>query len=272
MSRPRILPHRFRYLASISEELISQANRVRDLIGDRHWFSDGHHKEQLLASVLRRHLPSDILVSRGFVIDPIDPGGCSKEQDILVVDGHREAPVFHQGDLVICFPRTVLAAVSVKTRMDRGSILDMIDGLNSVRDVLRHRPDPGGAWCAGFCFATDEAIAADPASVHAHVADGLHRHPCRRPSLPGGTDEPVGPDLLCGANDLVYRLDYGPDIDPDTTPQPRILGHRCPGIAAALFVAQLLDHVATARGLESSELSDFVDAAKPDLIVDAPLG
>src|SRR3712207_1006807 len=112
MVRTRVLPQRFRYLASISEELLSQANRVRDLIGDRHWFSDGHHKEQLLASVLRRHLPADIIVSRGFVIDAVDPGGCSKEQDILVVDAHREAPIFRQGDLVICFPRTILAAIS----------------------------------------------------------------------------------------------------------------------------------------------------------------
>ena len=139
MSPFRVLPHRYRYLASMSEELLSQANRVRDLIGDRHWFSDGHHKEQLLASLLRRHLPADVIVSRGFVIDPSDAGWCSKEQDILVVNAHQEAPIFQQGDLIICFPRTVLAAISVKTRMDRATILDTIDGSSKP---LARRVDP----------------------------------------------------------------------------------------------------------------------------------
>ena len=255
----------------MSEELLSQANRVRDLIGDRHWFSDGHHKEQLLASVLRRHLPADVIVSRGFVIDPSDAGWCSKEQDILVVNTHQEAPIFQQGDLIICFPRTVLAAISVKTRMDRATILDTIDGLNSVRDVLCHLPDPGSAWCAGFFYETDASISTNPVVVGDQVAEGLHRYPCRRPSLRTDANEHIGPDLFCGVKDLVFRLSYEPVSGADKLPQNRLLGYRCPEIAAALFVAQLLDHVASSRGLELSEISDFVEASGTDLVVSAPI-
>jgi hypothetical protein len=271
MSRARVLPQRFRYLASLSEELLSQANRVRDLIGDRHWFSDGHHKEQLLASVLRRHLPADVIVSRGFVIDPSDAGQCSKEQDILVVNAHQEAPIFRQGDLIICFPRTVLAAISVKTRMDRATVLETIDGLNSVRNVLCHLPDPGSAWCAGFFYETDASISTNPRIVESQVAEGLQRYPCRRPSLPTTDAGPFGPNFFCGVTDLVYRLSYEQLPGAHTSSETRLLGYRCPEVAAALFLAQLLDHVASARGLVLSEISDFVEEAETDLVVNSPI-
>jgi len=38
-------PNVHSYLCSWSDELVSRANRVRMLIGDAHWLSDGHHKE-----------------------------------------------------------------------------------------------------------------------------------------------------------------------------------------------------------------------------------
>jgi len=65
-----MVPNRNRYLASLSAELRAQATRVRDLIGDRHWLSDGHHKEYLLKDMLARHVPSSVAVSRGFVTHP----------------------------------------------------------------------------------------------------------------------------------------------------------------------------------------------------------
>jgi hypothetical protein len=67
---------------------------VRDLIGSKHWLSDGHHKEFLLTALLERHLPAGTIAGRGFVIHPDEPDQCSTEQDILVVDSTREAPVF----------------------------------------------------------------------------------------------------------------------------------------------------------------------------------
>ena len=32
-----------RYLRSIADEILSQTNQVRDIIGKGHWLSDGHH-------------------------------------------------------------------------------------------------------------------------------------------------------------------------------------------------------------------------------------
>jgi hypothetical protein len=74
------------YFQSLSEELHSQSSRVRQLIGGAHWGHDGRHKEVLLRNLVRRHCPSTVLVSSGFVISRNDPEIRSKEQDILIVD------------------------------------------------------------------------------------------------------------------------------------------------------------------------------------------
>src|SRR5688572_9178491 len=102
------------YLRSLSTELTAQADRVRHLIGDRHWLHEGRHKEHLLGEVLRRHLPATATASTGFVVSPTQ-AICSREQDLLVLDCSAEAPVFSQGGLTIAFPQTVLASISIKT-------------------------------------------------------------------------------------------------------------------------------------------------------------
>ena len=61
----------------------------------------------------------------------------SKEQDILVIDASAEAPLFHQGDLAIAFPHTVIAAISIKTKMDTNTLKDVVEGLASVRKTAR---------------------------------------------------------------------------------------------------------------------------------------
>jgi hypothetical protein len=112
------------YFASLSGELDLQAQRVRQLIGSAHWGHDGRHKELLLAELIRRHCPASVLVSTGFVISPNNLEVRSSEQDILIVDASREAPLFHQGALVVAFAHTVLAAISVKTKMTPRTLKD----------------------------------------------------------------------------------------------------------------------------------------------------
>ena len=80
-----------RYLRSLADELRAQSQRVRDLIGDAHWLTDGFHKEFLLAEIIRRHLPGSHIAGRGFVVSPSHLEVRSREQDILVVDTSCEA-------------------------------------------------------------------------------------------------------------------------------------------------------------------------------------
>src|SRR5207237_9823165 len=134
-------------------DLDSQANRVRQLIVDAHWSHDGRHKELLLSELIRRHCPSSVLVSTGFVVSPNNLEVRSSEQDIVIVDVSKEAPLFHQGALVVAFAHTVLGAISVKTTMTAQTLKQTIDGLQTVRRVAR---DAGikaeQIWCGGFFF------------------------------------------------------------------------------------------------------------------------
>lgn len=264
-----VRPQRSRFLASIASELTSQSNRVRDLIGSRHWLSDGHHKEFLMRTLVRRHLPSGTLACRGFVISSVEPDLCSKEQDILIIDTTREAPAFYQGGLAVCFPRTLLGAISVKTRSDRKEVLDSITGLNSVRDVARDSADPRAIWCGAYFFEAGDAVVTTPATAFAMIRDGLANCPARPPAVPPPQPSPLGPDLFCAGADLIYRLDHGVTEDHQAVaPAAQLRGFHCRGLASALFIADLLDHVAVRRGLPEADFADF--AGVPDLEVIEP--
>ena len=57
-----------KYFLSLSQELEALKKRVRFLIADQHWQTDGEWKESVVRQVLRRHLPIDAVVGRGFIV------------------------------------------------------------------------------------------------------------------------------------------------------------------------------------------------------------
>ena len=69
------------YFESISLDLNALKNRVRNFISDAHWQTDGEWKESVLRNILRRHLPKNIEVGRGFIVRPED---CSTQIDVLI--------------------------------------------------------------------------------------------------------------------------------------------------------------------------------------------
>jgi hypothetical protein len=103
------------YFRDLSNELRAVQNRIRNLIGDVHWPSDGAWKESVLRTVLRRYLPPSFTVGSGFILTP---DGVSTQMDILICDD--SAPVlFREGDFVITTADCVRAAVEVKTRLSK---------------------------------------------------------------------------------------------------------------------------------------------------------
>jgi hypothetical protein len=236
------------YLRSLALELSSQARRVRDLIGARHWLTDGAHKEYLLAEIIRRHAPGSCLVARGFVISPLRSDLCSREQDILVVDSSQEAPVFNQGGVVIAFPGSIRAAISVKTTLGSEELTDAIATLRSVRDVVVQSDVPvARLWCGAFFFDPCDAVAANPEKVYGYAERAIQ-------GLNGNGSQhevDVGPDLLATAENLLFRQ-YRED---DHT--GKMVGFSCGGLASAVFLARLLDHLATERGADRSDFADF---------------
>lgn len=246
-------PDKIRYLQSMADELHSQATRVRDLIGDVHWLSDGHHKESILRDLVCRYLPAGFIAARGFVVAPNDDSACSKEQDILIIDCLTEPPLFYQGGLVITFPRDVVAAISVKTKMGNSEVQDSLAGLNTVRNVALISGVSHLIWCGSYHFELAQSVAGNPSLVYEYC-DNAIRHNSRCP--PGtivSSHEQLGPDFLCSAKDLAFKFGYS-----DSTSY-RIRGFNCGTLATSLFLANFLDHLAHHRGCTDSDFGRFVD-------------
>ena len=254
---PGIKPNWFRLLTSLAEELHCQSTRVRDLIGDSHWLYDGHHKEYILTELLQRHLPSGVIARRGFVVSPNDEALRSTEQDILIVDTHREAPAFAGGGVVIALPSSVLAAISVKTTLDSGTVDDTVKGLNTVRSTVIDHCHARSLWCGGYFYEVSDEVARNPLLVYGHIASAITAHAVRRPLLSESHPIPRGPDLLCTAKELAYRLDHGYQSGPGTATPSRIEGFRCQGLSTAVFLATLLSHVASVRNQPPLDLEDL---------------
>lgn len=99
------------HFKSLSAELRALQNRVRNFIHRAHWQTDGEWKESVLRSVLRRLLPRNVEVGRGFVVGPRDT---SRQIDVLIYSA--ESPVlFRDGDLVFVTHDALRGMIEVKS-------------------------------------------------------------------------------------------------------------------------------------------------------------
>ena len=106
------MPNYIEYQQSISRELISIKDRVRNFIDDNHWGEDGRYKEIILSHVLRQHLPQGVSVGTGFVVNN---GNITKQIDIIVY--RDDIPLlFRQDTFVIVPAECVLGIIEVKSR------------------------------------------------------------------------------------------------------------------------------------------------------------
>jgi hypothetical protein len=92
------------YFQSLAIEVEALKDRVRYLIEDQHWQTDGEWKESVIRQVLRRHLPQSVSVSRGFIVTA---STASRQIDVLIVDSSKPV-LFRDGDLVFVTPRSGL--------------------------------------------------------------------------------------------------------------------------------------------------------------------
>jgi len=254
-----ITPDRICYFKSLASELLSQYQRVRHLIGDKHWLSDGHHKEYLLATLLKRHMPSNVLISRGFVGDPSIANSCSKEQDILIVDTRFQAPLFNQGGLIVAFPKTVIASISVKSKISASTIEGTIENQNSVRNVcINHSVIGHPILCTGYFFESNNMITRNPSKVYQAYDKGVNKFPVERPPAFVPSSYAPGPDLICVSSDFYYRV----DVVQHTGNHPgntKIHGYQCEGLATAIFLATIIDYIGSVLMSDGPDVSRLVD-------------
>ncbi len=118
-------------LKSIAEEFDAVKNRVRNLIGDVHWPSDGAAKESILRDVLRRHLPATVGVGTGFAVDS---NKCSGQIDVLLYDTSKPV-LYRDGDFICITPDAVRGVIEVKTKIR--SRTELRPALGQLRDNIR---------------------------------------------------------------------------------------------------------------------------------------
>ncbi|MGV3532086.1 MAG: DUF6602 domain-containing protein [Chthoniobacteraceae bacterium] len=234
-------PSRARYLTSISQELVAQATRVRDLIGEVHWLTDGRHKESLLKELISRHVPASVMVTSGFVLAPNSDYRCSKEQDIFLLDVRAEGPIFNRGDVCMAFPETVIAAISVKSTMGKKELISVFEGLGSVRNVVQKAGvDSNRVWCGGFFYSR----APDYVSTERIVSlleEVLKVNLLPPPRLPVSTFFKSAPDIICDSEEFAAVID---PVEMHAQAEPKVRCYACNGSASAVFLNALLEHVA----------------------------
>src|SRR3990172_956635 len=120
-----------KYFQSLTLELNSLKDRVRNFIGDHHWLTDGEWKESVLRTVLRRHLPQSIGLGKGFVLK--QNGEPSTQIDILLYDVSKPI-LYREGDLVIVSPDAAIGAIEVKTKLRNAEIGEAFNKLADIAE------------------------------------------------------------------------------------------------------------------------------------------
>jgi hypothetical protein len=113
------LPNYLEYRKSISKELISIKDRVRNFIDDRHWGEDGRYKEIIFSEVLKNVLPQNVTVATGFIMG--DRNQLSTQIDIIIYK--KEYPVlFKIADFVVVLKESVIGIIEVKSNIGSTNI------------------------------------------------------------------------------------------------------------------------------------------------------
>lgn len=113
------------------ESFRAQRDHVHHLLGGRHNYSSGAFREGLLRSFLSSVLPKSISVDSGFIYG-FDQVPNSRQIDILIWDSSHHSAVFRAGDFVIVSPESVIAALSVKSKLDSAQLREALENLQSI--------------------------------------------------------------------------------------------------------------------------------------------
>jgi len=135
------------YMKSLTAEVGALRDRVRHLIEDRHWLTDGEWKESVIRQILRRHLPITVNVGRGFVVTA---SATSHQLDVLIFKSSKPV-LFRDGDLAFVTPDAVVGIVEVKSSVTPKSFSEAAKKLASDIQLVRKHPN-FRAFAALFAF------------------------------------------------------------------------------------------------------------------------
>lgn len=140
---------------SITSEILSVKDRVRNLIGDAHWYSDGAYKESVLREVLRRYLPEKYNIGQGFIV--YDDGTSSKQIDILITDKNYPH-LFKDGDFYIVTRDAARAIIEVKTKIDKAILNSATEKLFIDIEKINQNKQLKNIWAGIFAYEKDRGF------------------------------------------------------------------------------------------------------------------
>lgn len=152
------------YGESITQEINSMKDKIRNLIGDKHWQTDGEHKEEILRNVLRTHLPEIVKVGKGFVCFPPSINNfesrkstSSHQIDILITS--KDSPtLYKERDLVFVTADAVKAIIEVKTKLTSSGIKTVLTKLANDIQMVRQSISEDKKCFAGLFVYEEDAI------------------------------------------------------------------------------------------------------------------
>ena len=121
-------PHH--YYDSFADELTAKFRRVGHLVSNKSATGDYH--EEILRVVLRNFLSRRFSVKTGFVYK--NEAEVSNQVDIIIVDEYDvSAYIYQEGDFAIVRPRSVIAVLEVKTKLDAPRFDEALSNIASVK-------------------------------------------------------------------------------------------------------------------------------------------
>jgi len=226
------------YFTTWSDEILSRANRVRALIGDRHWLSDGTYKEFLVREFLLRHSPRYLNICRGF-IRHLELDAVSPEIDVLISDPTRHVPLFCEGDLQIVSPSSVLATFEVKSTYTSAVLRAALENVARARAAATWNSGGPTLWSAivmisGDPSASSGGIVQDCKRV---LADESYWNESR-PSHWAGDDSHLLPSVISVFDQAIVLLDQN-----EGSRRITLRGFDAKELSAALAFAQLFAYL-----------------------------
>jgi len=228
-------------LESWSDELLSRSQRVRKLIGDAHWLSDGFHKEELVREFLTRYLPSNLRVSRGFIVPADHELSVSGEIDVLITDPNVEPPWFCEGNLVIAPPSSVVGHLHVKTKFARDELSNVLTSGSVASHIVRSIGSSRNLWFGGIFFAPPDTL--NPEHLKKLIR-GAIKSSCG--DAKSKLSPACFPDVLAVLEGPVF-LFKKPAATTGEAPSILLKAYACPKLGPALFLHNLCETVLTSE-------------------------
>lgn len=124
------------YRKSISDELISIKDRVRNFIGGAHYGEDGRYKEIIVSNIIKKNLPSTIGVGTGFIVG--QNGQITRQIDIIIYD--KKYPLlFSNGDFIIVLAAAIYGIVEVKTILNSENFFETIETSSYNGTIIKNK-------------------------------------------------------------------------------------------------------------------------------------